>query len=299
MVSLRSDRRHFFEGEETAFEAWICNDLNSVPTGYLLKYQVEKEGKIVFANQAAANIPTNSSRFQGFIKWKTPHVSNRTTYTLLAALVNEKEESTYQNKFEFEVFPKPDKSGKKVFVAGNSNGKAEQLIQQAGCNKASSIETADVILIDDFTKYAKDANKINELVFHGKTVLFIELGAQQYDIANTTVSVEKTSMGDYYFVSPETGHPLVKNFKPFDFRFWYDEKKRLIEPIIAYTISAPGWAPILSSGATNWLADKGTVMAAGELKYGKGVFRLCEVQLVDRIDYNPSALIFLNALLNN
>jgi hypothetical protein len=40
-------------------------------------------------------------------------------------------------------------------------------------------------------------------------------------------------------------------------------------------------------------------MAAGELKYGKGVFRICEVELVDRIDYNPTALIFLNSLLNN
>ena len=101
-------------------------------------------------------------------------------------------------------------------------------------------------------------------------------------------------MGDYYFVSPETGHPLAKVFKPFDFRFWYDGKKGLIEPILACTISAPDWNPILSSGATSWLADKGTVMAAGELKYGKGVFRICEVQLADRIGFNPTALIFSN-----
>ena len=31
MVSLRSDRSNFFAGEETAIEAWICNDLNSSP----------------------------------------------------------------------------------------------------------------------------------------------------------------------------------------------------------------------------------------------------------------------------
>ncbi len=87
MVSLRSDRSHFFAGEETAIEAWICNDLNSVPAGYILKYQVEKDGKIVFANQVAANIPDNSSQFQGFLKWKTPSVSRRTAYTLRIALV--------------------------------------------------------------------------------------------------------------------------------------------------------------------------------------------------------------------
>jgi hypothetical protein len=299
MVSLRSDRSHFFAGEETAFEAWICNDLNSVPAGYLLKYQVEKDGKIVFANQATANIQLNTSRFQGFIKWKTPNVSKRTAYTLRAALIDEKGDCRYQNKFEFEVFPKPDESMKKVFILGNKKMNAEKLVEQAGFRKASTIESADVILIGDFTKYAEDMKRINELVYNGKTALFIEPGARQYDIAGTRVSVEKTSMGDYYFVSPETGHPLVKNFKPFDFRLWYDGKEGLIKPILANTFSAPGWNPILSSGATDWLADKGTVMAAGELKYGKGVFRLCEVQLVDRIDFNPTALIFLNNLINN
>ena len=57
MVSLRSDRSQFFAGEVTAMEAWICNDLNSVPAGYQLKYQVEKDGKVVFANQVAAQYP--------------------------------------------------------------------------------------------------------------------------------------------------------------------------------------------------------------------------------------------------
>jgi len=210
----------------------------SVPTGYLLKYQVEKDGKIVFANQVAANIAINSSQFQGFIKWKTPHVSNRTTYTLRAALVSEKGEYKYQNKFEFEVFPRPDQSRKKVFVLGKSNGKAEQLVQQAGCRKASSIETADVIFYRRFCRICRRKDQINDLVYKGKTVLFMELESRQYDIVNTMVSVQKTSMGDYYFVSPKTGNPLVKNFKPFDFRLWYSGKEGLIKPILAYTFSA-------------------------------------------------------------
>lgn len=298
MVSLRSDRNQFFAGEKTEIEAWVCNDLNSIPAGYQLKYQVEKDGKVVFANQAAAQILVNSSKFQGFVRWKTPDVSSRTAYTLRIVLADEKGESKYQNKFEFEVFPKPPESKKKIFVIGKSDGKAEQLVRQAGCLKAALIETADVIIIDDFAKYAEAANDVNNLVNTGKTAIFLELGAAQYNIANSVVSVEKTSMGDYYFVSPQTGHPLVKNFKPFDFRYWYDGKKKLIEPLLAYTVSAPGWNPVLSSGATNWIGDRGSVMAAGELKYGKGVFRICEVELIDRVDFNPTALIFLNNLLN-
>jgi hypothetical protein len=212
--------------------------------------------------------------------------------------VNEKGENTCQNEFGFEVFPKPVLSKKKVFVLGKTDGKAAQLAQQSGYLMASSVETADVIIVDDFTKYTASEKQINELVSNGKKVVFIELPAQYYQIANTTVAVEKTSMGDYYFVSPSTGHLLVKNFKPFDFSLWYNGKDGLIMPILANTIVAPDWKPILSSGASNWVADKGPVMAAAELKHGKGVFRICEVQLVDRITYNPTAFLFLNKMLN-
>lgn len=298
MVSLRSDRSHFFAGEETAIEVWICNDLNIAPAGYQLKYQIERNGKVVMANQIAANIPVNSSQFQGYLKFKTPDIAKRTAYTVRIALVNDKGESTYQNEFGFEVFPKSALSNKNVFILGDQNGKAMQLAQQSAYRVVSSAETADVILIDDFKKYTVAEKQINDLVNLGKTVIFMELPAQQYQVVNTTVTVEKTSMGDYYFVSPATGHPFMNNFKPFDFNLWYNGKEKLIMPILANTISAPGWKPILSSGATNWVADKGAVMAATELRYGKGVFRICEVQLVDRIKYNPTAFIFMNKMLN-
>lgn len=299
MVSLCSDRSHFFSGEETAIEAWICNDLNSASLGYQLKYQIEKGGKVIIANQIAARIPVNSSQFQGFLKFKTPDVSSRTDYTLRVSLENDKGKSIYQNKFEFDVFPKPNQIKKKVFVLGNTDGKAMQLVQEGGYQKVLDVESADVILVDDFAKYEIIKKDINELVSRGKTVVFIELPAQQYQIAHTKVSVEKTSMGNYYFVSPTTGHPMMKNFRPFDFRFWYNEKEQIIAPILANTFSAPGWDTILSSGSTNWEVDKGTVMAAAELKYWKGVFRICEVQLVDRIKQNPTAFLFLNKMLNN
>jgi hypothetical protein len=299
MVSLRSDRSQFFSGQETAFEAWICNDRNSAPSGYKLKYQVEKDGKIVFANQVAANIPVNSSQFQGFIKFKTPDVASRTIFILRTALVDEKDQSRYQNDFEFEVFPVYAVKKEKVFVMGKAGGTVEKLTQQAQCSIVPSVETADVILVDDFTKYLADEKHINELVKQGKKVVFLELAAQKYPIANTTVMIEKTGMSDFYFVSPATGHPLVKNFKPFDFHLWYNGKEDLIAPLLAYTIASADWTPILLSTASNWSEDNGTAMAAAELKYGKGVFRICEVQLVDRIDFNPTALIFLNNLIYN
>jgi len=298
MVSLRSDRNQFFTGEETAFEAWICNDRNSAPSRYKLKYQIEKDGEILFANQVAANIPGNSSQFQGFIKFKTPDVASRTIFILRTALVDEKDSSKYQSEFEFEVFPRSEVKKEKVFVLGKAGWNAEQLARQAEYFIVSSAENADVILVDDFTKYLAAEKQINELVKQGKKVLFIELTAQKYPIVNTTVTIEKTGMSDFYFVSPATGHPLVKNFKPFDFRLWYNGKEGIIMPLLAYTIVSSDWTPVLLSTASNWSEDNGAVMAAAELKYGKGVFRICEVQLVDRIQYNPTALLFMNKMVN-
>ena len=172
-----------------------------------------------------------------------------------------------------------------------------QLLKQIDVNGVATPEEADVILIDDFASYKREEQKLNNLVDKGKVVLFLELPAQKISVANTILEIEKTSMGDYYFASPATGYPVVRDFKPFDFRFWYDEKKGLIAPILAYTISAPQWKPILSSGATNWVEDKGAVLAAGELKYGKGFFRICEVQLIDKVNCNPVAKEFLTTLL--
>ncbi|HTE25698.1 sugar-binding domain-containing protein [Flavitalea sp.] len=297
MVSIRSDRNKFFAGEKTAFETWVCNDLNTMLPGYHLKYQVEKEGKIVWANQVAADIPVNSSQFQGFIQYQAPGVSNRTLYKLRLALVNEKDESVYQNEFEFEVFPQPATPKKNVYIVGEANGKAAELARQSGYGITSSGETASAILIDDFEKYKAIESTINDWVKAGKSAVFIELPAQQYSIASTAISIEKNSMGDYYFASSVTGHNLVKNNRPFDFQNWYSRKTDCIEPILSYTMSAAGWSSILSSGNSNWLGDKGKVMAAGELKYGKGVFRICELQLVDRVNDNPTALRFLNSLL--
>lgn len=299
MVSLRSDRNQFFRGEETAIELWVCNDRNEIPDNYTIKYQLEQEGRIIFANQVKAQIPENSSQFQGFLRWKTPMVNKRTTCLMRIALINAKGESEYQNKFSFDVFPEQKQSGLKIYTPGKAEDKAAQLINQAGLKKALTPEESDVIIVDDYEHYKTGKEKFDQLVKNGKILIFLELPANSYVIGNKTVIVEKTQMGDYYFVSPKTGHKLVKDFKPFDFKLWYNGKEKYIAPLLANTISAPGWDPVLSSGSSNWIADKGTVMASGEFKYGNGLFRICEIQLIDRINFNPTASIFFNRLISH
>src|SRR5215469_4855684 len=72
LVSLRGDRNQFFSGDTAALEAWICNDRNTMPKGYTLRYQVEENGKVILANRISAQIPVNSAQFQGFFRWRAP-----------------------------------------------------------------------------------------------------------------------------------------------------------------------------------------------------------------------------------
>jgi len=298
MLSLRCDRNRYFPGEDAAIEVWICNDENTVPQAYKVNYQLEQDGEIVFKNEIDANIPVNSSQFQGFIKYKIPDVTKRTLYLFKAALMDKIGICTYQNTFEIEVFPNLLKSVKKVFIVGDENGLAGRLASDSQLEVIDKPELADVILIDDFERFKQIENKVNELVKSGKTAVFLEIPAQKYSIANTIVTVEKTVMGDYYFVSPQSGHQMTKDFKAFDFRMWYNKSAGYITPILSNTFSSPEWLPILTSGASNWISDKGVVMAAGELKFGKGFYRICELQLSGRTDENPAALLFFRQLIN-
>ena len=105
-------------------------------------------------------------------------------------------------------------------------------------------------------------------------------------------------MGDYYFVSPETGHELVKWARPLDFKFWYNEKEGLITPFIGKVFKADGWSPILTSGLTTWESrDNGTYLAVAEKRSGKGKYIICQLRLNDRVNTNPVARKFAYKLI--
>lgn len=297
MTSIRSDRRHFWAGEEVPFELWISNDLNESYDNYSIHYQIEEGGKVLFSSKEKANIPINSAQFQGFFKYKTVDVKKRTSYVLRTSLVDGNGKHIHQNTFDFEVFPPESAIQQKIFVFGVKGEKATQLIEEANMTVVADMNTADVLLFDNVESYQKAQQEVDALVEGGKIALFLELPANQYLIANTNVKVEKTAMGNYYFVSPQSGHKIVKDFKPFDFQFWVNDRTNYISPLLANTMSGEGWTPILQSGSSNWIATGDPVMACAELKHGKGVFRVCEVQLNGMLKSNPTATIFFKKIL--
>ncbi|MFQ8805195.1 MAG: hypothetical protein ACLR8Y_08990 [Alistipes indistinctus] len=85
-----------------------------------------------------------------------------------------------------------------------------------------SLSGAQVMLCDDIAAYNKDKEAIDAWVAAGGKLVLLELPAGDYRIGADDVKVERTTMGEYYFASPEVPHPLMKAFKPMDFKMWYD-----------------------------------------------------------------------------
>ncbi|MBI9064171.1 MAG: hypothetical protein JEZ14_19450 [Marinilabiliaceae bacterium] len=298
MVNLRTDRYQFFEDDEVNVEAWLCNDLNTIPENHTLKWQLEKRGKVVFASEATPDFPLNSSKFQGYIRFNAPKVSHRSQYNLRLALFDEKGKGVSESVIDLDVFPQEVEKEKISAFVPDSEGKAEQLLKELNTGNAEDLNSADVILIDDVTWYQQNRDAVDQMVENGKTVIFLELPVGEFNIGESQIAIEKTIMGQYYFVSPQTGHPMVKDTQPFDFKFWYNDSKGLVTPFMGSMVKADSsWKTILKTGKTTWVEMGGEYAAVSEMRSGKGVFRICQLQLNGRIHSNPSAKKFAVKLL--
>ena len=300
MVNLRTDRYHFFEGENVNIEAWLCNDLNIIPKSHMLKWQLEKDGKILFASQTNPDFPVNSSRFQGTIKFNAPKVSKRTSYKLRLALFDNRGKGVSESVIDLDVFPQENKKENVLIFTPSEKGKAKQLLTELDIKNTKDIKSADVILIDDVSYYQQNKKRLDQMVERGKTLVFLELPVGEFNIGGSEIAIESTIMGQYYFVSPSSGHPIVKDAKPFDFKFWYNDSTGLVSPFLESMIKVDAnWDPILKTGKTTWVDMGGEYAAVAELKKGKGAFIICQLQLNNRINSNPTAKRFAHRLIKN
>lgn len=121
-----------------------------------------------------------------------------------------------------------------------------------------------------------------------------------YDILDETVHIKNCGMFPLNFVSRDTNHELVTDFSPTDFRFWYDEKEKLITPLLNTTFvsETKNYQPILMSANMNNRGEWQTELACGERPYGDGKIIICNLKLVDRLATNPVAKAFAQRLLS-
>ncbi len=127
MVSLRTDRFSWFSGEKARIEAWVCNDKNEVPANCTLRYHVKINGKTITNQKTDAEIPVNSSAFQGYISFAMPPVTQRTKAIVQLGIFDDKENCIYSSSLELAVYPKQGPNLNKVFIIGSEDGKHPHL----------------------------------------------------------------------------------------------------------------------------------------------------------------------------
>jgi hypothetical protein len=293
-VSIRTDRWAFTSGESMTFEFWICNDTPEIPKSPRLHWQIEQNGRVIFAQQDAATVEAIRATFQGYFTPRAPHVDQRTRYTLRLALA-EGEKILRETDIEYEVFPVlPAMDDMPVSVIGT--GKAQQLVRELGGRPDT--KTPSVFLVDDYSAYVRHRDAVDRAVAEGSRAVFLELPVGEYEIGGSTVRVEECVMRAREFVSRSTGHRLVSGFEPEDFKCWYDSKAGYFRPLLATVFDADGWQPILTSGNGIWGGGAWKRMfAAAEKPSGSGAYIICQVALAGRIRHNPVAGIFARRLL--
>ncbi|OQA38293.1 MAG: hypothetical protein BWY52_03283 [Chloroflexi bacterium ADurb.Bin325] len=300
MVSLRSDRTGFWAGEQMAFEAWVCNDLDRAPSGALLHYQLEVGGQVVFSQRAAADVPACSSTCQGMIQITAPSVSDRTDAVVRLGLLAADGAVLHDASLEIAIFPRTAIASRPVHVIGGADSSAGRLARELGLRPGDAPE-ARTILVSDLDDYAQQAGSIEQAVRAGAHAIFLNLPPGQHAILGDTVEVKPAGMNPRHFASRATGHPLVAGFRPHDFRFWYDADAGYVTPLLDSTFDVTpvaGWSPILLSGNGNWLGQWGPAWAAAQRPCGAGRVTVCQIALAGRTAGNPVARIFAARLLD-
>ncbi len=292
VVNLRGDRHAFYSGEKMNVEAWVCNDLPDVPAGASLRYQLLLDGTALQGGSVAAHIESVAPTYQGTLPFIAPKVSSRGSITIRLGLVDATGKVLHDTSATYDVFSsQAPKSLPPLYIIGKPDGTAARLAADLGCQPLFSgkIDPAYTILIDDPQAFENVRNSVTEAVRAGARAVFLELPKGALRIGETDVVVGQGNTRGYYFVSRNTGHPLVNGFQPQDFKFWYDASLDRPSPLITAGIfSAPGWKPILLSGPD---------FAAASQDEGKGDWLICQIHLAGRIAGNPVAEIFARRLL--
>ncbi|MBQ7108996.1 MAG: hypothetical protein IJN99_01385 [Clostridia bacterium] len=238
MISLRSDRFTYYEGETVSVEAYICNDTHiTADKDYKVVFELYDDNGIIMQQETEVSFDENTCTYIGNAEFEAARVKDRKLFTLKAILVIDDEALTY-NSFEIEVFEK-----REVAPKGD-----------------------DIVIITD-----------------------LEIG--EHEIAGETVKVEGTSYDlDIFrlFVSRNTGHSAVAEFKEFDFSMWYDKEADMIMPIAPKKFTARGFVPILiGEGAYS----DSMVVGVKEYQGKKYVISFLDIRVE-----NPIAERFLNNL---
>jgi len=296
-LSLRTDRTAGFAGETLPVELWLANDHDKMPSDCTLEYQVLHAGEVIASGSAPARPASCAPAAQGVIDVALPSVSARARVTVSAVLIDSTGTPLHDTELVLETFPNLCPGHSPVFIVGDETS-GEALLKALGLARAGGpIEEAEVILVTDSSIYLGAPEELNRAVSHGATVVLLSLPPGNHTVGTAGVEVRPAGMGPRHFVSCDSGHALVQDFHREDFKFWFDETLGHISPLLSTVLEAENWTPILLSGDGSWGRAWGPVPVVAEKPDGEGHWRVCQVELANRVRTNPAAAQFALGLL--
>ncbi|MBS3820893.1 MAG: hypothetical protein KGY81_03925, partial [Phycisphaerae bacterium] len=306
-AQVHTNRRTYFAGDDLAMEFYVCNNTLDVPKGCKLRYQVRRGRNVLFAASVAAKVKANQPTFQGCFNWTTPSdINERTTLNVQLALVDSAGKIIHDAAHDVTVFAPRDELSGVVHVVGTTNGPAWTMVKQLGLSprqlKASDRPSA--IVADDIAAIAKQGATLESAVAGGARLLVTDpvITEDQMDhdedgqvdticFAGATFRIAYANMTPRHFANPCTGHPLVEGFDPYDFFFWHESDKDMVQPILGYLMkSTGGTKSVLVSGQGGWGVPVWMPrQAAASYDHGDGQLIVNLVALKDRVETNPVA----------
>lgn len=217
-----------------------------------LRYMVEYEGRCIYS---AAKQPEDKV-FQGYVAFRMPEVSERSQIKVYMGAFCRGELLHYACE-EYEVFPEIE------------------------------VQEIEMISYDDYTE---DKQSYDERINNGEKIIFQPLLPGEYVICGKQILVRRCFRGDQYFVSRDTNHPLADDFRPNDFKYFYDSQADMLSPIISATAYCEDAELIIKCGNVNGTENEKNIwrdeMGIGEIKVGKGSIILNQL-LLDNKEKNP------------
>lgn len=286
-----------FAAESLPVELWVANDIDEVLEGCMLHYEVRREGRTIAFGSVPAKVERCIPSVQGVLEVNLPIAGVRPNITLAAALVDSSGTPLYDTELTLEVFPNITSQNAQVFVFGDELA-AISMLDALGLQRAASpIEKAEIVLITNAAAYLAAPEKVDRAVRHGATAILLSLPVGNHRVGDSTIQVRAAGMGPRHFVSCDSGHPLVEGFQSQDFKFWHDENLGHATPLLTTVLEGETWSPILQSGDGGWGRAWESVPVAVERSEQAGCWRICQMEIMNRLETNPCAALFARRLL--
>lgn len=297
-VSLRSDRTQLFSGEQISVELWICNDHPEMISGLRVEYEVTLDGRLLASGKHSVQAPACAPACQGFLPLVVPAVAARGRLEIGVTLIDASGEPIHGHELAFSVFPSAPVLSGRVWCPG-ADAAVRRFVTRLGAKPVESASEAAVVLVANSQVLQENLAHITAAVRAGAVAVLLELTSGEYELGCSRLSVRTAGMGPRHFVSRATGHPLVEGFEANDFRFWFHESLGRCAPILHTVLDVnEAWSPILQSGDGGWTKPWARHPAAVEARDGKGLWRVCQVNLPDCISANAVARTFAVRLLS-